>query len=87
MIIYGDGQIKIDPIPESELIQMGFKIKKFVDNYRKYVLIITPNGDGNNPHQILNTLEDIAHKMLTRQYNELFEDPRVVSTDMNDCPF
>lgn len=78
---------KGDKIPESELVQMGIKLKQFVENYRKYILINTPNGDGNNPVEILNKLDDISHKMITHQYRDLFDDISVVDQSNDSCPF
>ena len=50
MMIITNHRFKDDEkIPESELIQMGLRIKRFVNNYRKLVTINVPNKDDSNP--------------------------------------
>ena len=78
---------KGEKIPSSELIQMGIRIKQFVDSYRKYVLINTPNKKCDDPIQILNTLDMISHKMITQQYQDLFDDITVIDQTNESCPF
>lgn len=78
---------KGEKIPSSELIQMGIRIKQFVDSYRKYVLINTPNKKHDDPIQILNTLDMISHKMITQQYQDLFDDITVIDQTNDSCPF
>ena len=78
---------KGEKIPSSELIQMGIRIKQFVDSYRKYVLINTPNKKSIDPIQILNTLDMISHKMITQQYQDLFDDITVIDQTNDSCPF
>ena len=78
---------KGEKIPSSELIQMGIRIKQFVDTYRKYVLINTPNKKHYDPIQILNTLDMISHKMITQQYQDLFDDITVIDQTNESCPF
>ena len=82
-----DPGFKGDKISAAELIQMGIKIKRFVENYRKYVLIDIPNKDGNDPVKILNTLDEISHKMITQQFNDLFDDPTIVDYNDDSLPF
>lgn len=82
MIIYSKGDIK-DPIPESEVIVIGRKLKEFVEKYRKLVYI----GKDEDYDRILNVLDDISHKMLTGRYNEVFDDPRIVDILDNSVPF
>lgn len=76
-----------EKIPASELTQIGITLKKFVDNYRKYVTINVPNKDGNNPVEILKTLDEISHKMITHQYQDLFDDIRIVDFTDETVPF
>ena len=78
---------KGEKIPSSELIQMGIRIKQFVESYRKYVLINTPNKKSIDPIQILNTLDMISHKMITQQYQDLFDDITVIDQTNDSCPF
>ena len=78
---------KGEQIPAAELIQMGVKLKRFVEIYRKYILINIPNKDGNNPVEILNKLDVIAHKMITQQYQDIFDDISVVDQNDDSCPF
>lgn len=78
---------KGDPVPSAELIQMGIKLKQFVENYRKFILMNTPNKDGNNPEEILNKLDVISHKMITHQYQDLFDDVSMVDQSDESCPF
>lgn len=78
---------KGEQIPAAELIQMGVKLKQFVEIYRKYILINIPNKDGNNPVEILNKLDVIAHKMITQQYQDIFDDISVVDQNDDSCPF
>lgn len=87
MIHSYDSGFKGEPIPAAELIQMGIKLKQFVEIYRKYVLIRTPNKKGNNPVEILNKLDMISHKMMTQQYQDLFDDISTVDQDNNSVPF
>lgn len=87
MLIYGIGDLKQSQIPESELMQIGMKLKKFVELYRKNILIKVPNGDDQDSERILNTLEEISHKILTHQYQDLFDDVRIVDTSNDTCPF
>lgn len=87
MIHSYDSGFKGEPIPAAELIQMGIKLKQFVEIYRKYVLIRTPNKKGNNPVEILNKLDMISHKMMTQQYQDLFDDISAVDQDNNSVPF
>lgn len=78
---------KGEHVSAAELTQMGFKLKQFVENYRKYILINTPNKEGNNPVEILNTLDMISHKLITQQYQDLFDDVSVVDMTDQSCPF
>lgn len=78
---------KGEKIPAAELTQMGIRLKKFVENYRKYITINVPNRDGNNPIEILNKLDEISHKMITQQYQDLFDDITIVDTSDDSCPF
>jgi hypothetical protein len=78
---------KGEQIPSAELMQMGIKLKQFVENYRKYILMNTPNRDGNNPEEILNKLDLISHKMITHQYQDLFDDITIVDQNDDTCPF
>ena len=78
---------KGEQISTAELIQMGVKLKQFVETYRKYILINIPNKDGNNPVEILNKLDVIAHKMITQQYQDIFDDISVVDQNDDSCPF
>ena len=87
MKLFYDNVNKIEKIPECELIQIGFKLKQFVDNYRKYVLINEATENEKDPRIILNNLEDISHKILTRQYSELFDDTRIIDPDDGNLPF
>lgn len=87
MIHSYDSGFKGEPIPAAELIQMGIKLKQFVEIYRKYVLIRTPNKKGNNPVEILNKLDMISHKMMTQQYQDLFDDISAVDQDNDSVPF
>lgn len=87
MIHSYDPGFKGEPIPAAELIQMGIKLKQFVENYRKYVLIRTPNKKGNNPVEILNKLDMISHKMMTQQYQDLFDDISAVDQSDDSVPF
>ena len=87
MIHSYDSGFKGEPIPAAELIQMGIKLKQFVEIYRKYVLIRTPNKKGNNPVEILNKLDMISHKMMTQQYQDLFDDISTVDQDNDSVPF
>lgn len=80
-------EFKGNHIPSSELTQMGIKLKQFVENYRKYILINIPNKDGNNPEEILKTLDLISHKMISRQYEDLFDDTSIVDISDDTCPF
>lgn len=85
-IPYSPG-FKGEPISAAEIAQIGIKLKRFVENYRKFILINTPNKDGNNSVEILNTLDMISHKMITQQYQDLFDDVSVVDTMNDSCPF
>ena len=87
MIHSYDSGFKGEPIPAAELIQMGIKLKQFVEIYRKYVLIRTPNKKGNNPVEILNKLDMISHKMITQEYQDLFDDISAVDQDNDSVPF
>jgi hypothetical protein len=87
MIHSYDSGFKGEPIPSAELIQMGIKLKQFVENYRKYILIRTPNKKGNNPVEILNKLDMISHKMMTQQYQDLFDDISTVDQSDDSVPF
>ena len=87
MIHSYDSGFKGEPIPSAELIQMGIKLKQFVENYRKYVLIQTKKKKGNNPVEILNKLDMISHKMMTQQYQDLFDDISAVDQDNDSVPF
>ena len=87
MIHSYDSGFKGEPIPAAELIQIGIKLKQFVEIYRKYVLIRTPNKKGNNPVEILNKLDMISHKMMTQQYQDLFDDISAVDQDNDSVPF
>ena len=78
---------KGEKIPSAELTQMGVKLKQFVERYRKYILINTPNKDGNNSVEILNKLDIISHKMITHQYQDLFDDISIVDQSDDSCPF
>lgn len=78
---------KGEKIPSAELTQMGVKLKQFVERYRKYILINTPNKDGNNSVEILNKLDIISHKMITHQYQDLFDDVSIVDQSDDSCPF
>ena len=78
---------KGEKIPSAELTQMGVKLKQFVERYRKYILINTPNKDGNNSVEILNRLDIISHKMITHQYQDLFDDVSIVDQSNDSCPF
>lgn len=85
-IPYSPG-FKGEQVSAAELTQIGFKLKQFVENYRKYILINTPNNDGNNSVEILNTLDMISHKLITQQYQDLFDDVSVVDMTDHTCPF
>lgn len=87
MIHSYDPGFKGEPIPAAELVQIGIKLKQFVENYRKYILIHTPNKKGNNPVEILNKLDMISHKMMTQQYQDLFDDISAVDQNDNSVPF
>lgn len=87
MKLFYDNMTKIEKIPECELIQIGFKLKQFVDIYRKYVLINDTSKQNKDQRIILNNLEDISHKILTRQYSELFDDTRIIDSDDGCLPF
>jgi hypothetical protein len=78
---------KGEKIPEAEITQIGIKLKQFVERYRKYILINTPNKDGNNSVEILNKLDIISHKMITHQYQDLFDDISIVDQSNDSCPF
>lgn len=86
MQVFKDPESK-DKIPDAELVQLGINLKKFVENYRKYVLINVPNKRGNNPFEILKTLDEISHKMITHQYQDLFDDISIVDTTNDSVPF
>ena len=93
-LVEGDDNMKVfkdpeskDKIPDAELVQLGINLKKFVENYRKYVLINVPNKDGNNPIEILKTLDEISHKMITHQYQDLFDDISIVDMTNDSVPF
>ncbi|MBR5297014.1 MAG: hypothetical protein IKU29_03990 [Parabacteroides sp.] len=88
MLMQYTPDFKGDKISSTELVAMGFRIKKFVENYRKYILIKTPNKYGKDPFEILDTLDLISHKLITKQFDELFDDIRVVDyTSDSDVPF
>ena len=87
MKLFIDPQRPDEKIPVTELVQMGIKIKTFVENYRKYVAIRVPNGDGNNPIEILNKLDDISHKLITQQFNELFDNINIIDFSDQGVPF
>ena len=87
MIHSYDSGFKGEPIPEAEIIQIGIKLKQFVENYKKYVLIRTPNKMGNDSVEILNKLDMISHKMMTQQYQDLFDDISIIDQSNNSCPF
>ena len=74
-------------IPSTELTQMGLRIQRFVENYRKYVTIHCPNTYKKDPYQLLHSLEDISHKLITRQYAELFDDTSIVDLNDDGVPF
>lgn len=80
-------QFRGEKIPASELVQMGIRIKNFVENYRKYVAIRVPNGDGNNPIEVLNKLDDISHKLITQQFDQLFDNINIIDFDDRGVPF
>lgn len=85
--MFSEGDIKITKIPESELLQIGLRLKKFVEIYRKNILIKETTKHGEDPNEILNNLDDISHKLLTRQYHLLFDDIRVIDFDDIGAPF
>jgi hypothetical protein len=87
MKITYEPDFKGEKIPSAELTQMGIKLKQFVENYRKYILINMPNKDGNNSVEILNKLDIISHKMITHQYQDLFDDVSIVDRSDDSCPF
>lgn len=87
MLIYGLGNLKQSQIPEIELIQIGVKLKRFVELYRKNLVIKVPNGDNQDSEKILNTLDDIGNKILERRYDELFDDTRIVDIFNDTIPF
>lgn len=87
MLIYGLGDLRQSQIPEIELMQIGVKLKRFVELYRKNLVIKVPNGDNQDSEKILNTLEDIANKILEHRYDELFDDTRIVDVFNDTIPF
>jgi len=82
-----DAEFKGEKISVGELVQMGIDLKQFVENYRKYILIKTPNKENCDPVAILNTLDMISHKMITQQYQDLFDNTSIIDTDDDSCPF
>jgi hypothetical protein len=86
MKLFSDN-LKIEQIPETELIQIGFKLKQFVEYYRKYILINDKLSGDKDQRYILNTLEDISHKILTKQYSALFDDIRIIDFTDDGLPF
>lgn len=70
-----------DKIPESNLLELGKRLKIFVNVYVKHIYISNPEH-----MQILRQIDHIADLILTRQYYQLFDNPLQVIEPTDDTP-
>lgn len=74
MYIYHNNTIKEeDIVKDHELVALGHHLQKFINFYKKNIRVTDEQTE-----MVLEDIKDISNRLCNREYDQLFDDPRVV---------